>query len=228
MTRKSPSNGDFFYVKIFPSLKEKGEILMIKKFFLQFSKPEGLLGSFVGKLMAATGKEKNRWTISNLEIKEDDYILEIGFGPGVAVEMAAKIATKGKIVGVDYSSVMLKQATKRNKNAIIDKQVQLLQADANNLPTFDMKFDKVYSINSIIFWKDPIKTLKHVKSCMKDGGIIAITIHPYQKGDTEKVVKNFGANIRHYLSEAGFTDIQVEYKPIKPSHAVCVIAKNKH
>ena len=120
---------------------------MIKKFFLQISKPEGLLGRFVGKLIAATGKEKNRWTISNLEIKEDDYILEIGFGPGVAVEMAAKIATKGKIVGV----VMLNQATKRNKNAIIDKQVQLLQADANNLPTFDMKFDKVYSINSIIF-----------------------------------------------------------------------------
>lgn len=63
---------------------------------------------------------------------------------------------------------------------------------------------------------------------MKDGGMITITIHPYQKGDTKIMVKNFGANIRHYLSEARFTDIQVEYKPIKPSHAVCVIAKNKH
>lgn len=198
---------------------------MIKNFFLQFSKPEGVLGKFVGKLMAVTGKEKNRWTISKLGLTEDDHVLEIGFGPGVAIEMAAQIVKKGKVVGVHYSPVMLKEATNRNKQAILDDRVKLIQADADELPQFDITFNKVFSINSIIFWKDPIKTLKTVKSMMDDGGMIAITVHPYQKGDTEIMVKNFGQHIVQYLTEAGFTDIQVDYKYIKPSKAVCVIAK---
>ena len=51
----------------------------LKKLTLQFGKPEGILGSIAGRLMASTGVEKNKWTISLLNIQSADNVLEIGF-----------------------------------------------------------------------------------------------------------------------------------------------------
>ena len=73
------------------------------KFGDQFKKPEGFLGSIAGKLMATVGAEKNKWTISLLNVKKDDNVLEIGFGPGIGIELTSKVIQDGKIIGIDYS-----------------------------------------------------------------------------------------------------------------------------
>lgn len=88
---------------------------IFKKFALQFGKPEGMLGGIAGRLMASTNVEKNKWTISLLNIQSSDYVLEIGFGPGIATELVSKVIHDGHYVGIDYSDVMLRQARKRNK-----------------------------------------------------------------------------------------------------------------
>lgn len=62
--------------------------------------------------MASTGVEKNKWTISLLNIQKVDNVLEIGFGPGIAIEMVSNINRDGYVVGIDYSDVMLQQAKK--------------------------------------------------------------------------------------------------------------------
>lgn len=86
---------------------------IFNKFALQFSKPENFLGSIAGKLMAFTGVEKNKWTISLLHIQKADNVLEVGFGPGVAIKMVSDIIQDGYVVGIDYSDVMLQQAKKK-------------------------------------------------------------------------------------------------------------------
>ena len=55
---------------------------------------------------------------------------------------------------------MVQQAQTRNKDAIQTGQVKLILADAQNLPSFNLLFDKVFSINSIIFWEKPVDNLK--------------------------------------------------------------------
>lgn len=169
---------------------------MLKKFFLQFGQPHGLLGRIAGKLMASTGIEQNKWTLSLLNIQKTDHVLEIGFGPGVATELVSNVIQDGSYLGIDYSDVMLQQATKRNKKAIREGRIQLKLADVNHLPRFEQKFDKVFSVNSIIFWKDPVASLQTIRQMMKSNACIALTVLPYKKGTTEETVKRLGHDIR--------------------------------
>lgn len=199
---------------------------ILKKFALQFGKPEGLLGSMAGKLMATTGVEKNEWTISLLNIQRSDNVLEIGFGPGVAIELVSNIVQDGHVVGIDYSDVMLKQAQNRNIEAIREGKVKLKLGDIQNPPSFDLMFDKVFSVNSVIFWKKPVESMKEIRQLMKPNGLIALTVLPYMKGSTDETSKKLGNDISHYLKQAGFSNIRIEFKKMKPVAAVCVLGMN--
>lgn len=199
---------------------------MIKKIFQQFMKPEGMLGKVAGSLMAITGTKKNRWTIALLDLQADDNIFEIGFGPGTAIGLMAKQLKTGKVVGIDYSEVMLKQAEKRNREAIEKGKVQLHLAEVDNLPNFNILFDKVISVNSIIFWEDPISALKNIRKLMKRGALIALTVQPYNQTATAETVRATGNDIKQYLQVAGFVNVHTEIKQIKPSFAVCILGEN--
>lgn len=200
---------------------------IIKNFSKQFGKPEGFLGLFAGMLMATVGAEKNKWTISLLSIKKDDNVLEVGFGPGIGMELASKVSEEGKVVGIDYSEKMLQQARKRNKQAVQEGKVELMLADVQNLPSFNLRFDKVFSINSIIFWENPVDSLKGIRKLMKENGMLAITVQPFTKGATEDTTKQIGREIMNQMQEAGFSDIKMELKYIKPVSTVCVLGINK-
>ncbi|MDN4594565.1 hypothetical protein [Polycladomyces subterraneus] len=62
----------------------------IDKFSEQFRKPGGFWGHVVGMLMAATTGSRNEWTLSLLDIRPEDRILEIGYGPGVGIFQASR------------------------------------------------------------------------------------------------------------------------------------------
>jgi len=83
----------------------------------QFEKPSGVLGWLTGQIMShrMSNIDRNLWTVSLLSPKPDDTILEIGFGPGVAIDAITGRIPKGKVIGLDHSIVMLNEATKRNR-----------------------------------------------------------------------------------------------------------------
>ena len=72
----------------------------------QFRQPTGLVGRRVGLVMATcpSNRERSRRTIELLEIQPDDRVLEIGYGPGLAIPWAAERTVRGRVVGVDHSS----------------------------------------------------------------------------------------------------------------------------
>ncbi|KRG13688.1 SAM-dependent methyltransferase [Virgibacillus soli] len=200
---------------------------ILKKFSLQFGKPEGIFGSIAGNLMASTGVEKNKWTISLLNIQRTDNVLEIGFGPGIATKLISKLIHGGHYVGIDYSTVMFRQAKKRNIKAIQEGKVTLKLGEVSSISPSELKFDKVLSVNSIIFWKDPVKALKKIRQIMKPNGLIALTMLPYMKGATEETSQKLGDDIARYLKEAGFSQIKTTIKEMNPNAAVCVLGVNE-
>jgi len=90
----------------------------------QFRQPTGLLGRLAGFFFRINLEGIDR-TISLLEIQPTDYVLEIGFGPGHGIQQAARIATQGRVAGVDFSETMLRQASRRNAAAITAGKVEL-------------------------------------------------------------------------------------------------------
>lgn len=199
----------------------------MKQFLMNlFGQPNGLLGSIGGKILATANKEINQWTVSLLGVQPDDRVLEVGFGPGVAVEMISKIIKDGVLVGVDISEVMLSQAQRRNAAAIQEGRVKLILTAVENLPVFDHPFDKIYTINSIIFWEQPVERLKELRSWLKPNGRIAITLQSRSKGATDEMAHMEGEKLVQYLQEAGFNPIRLETKNMKPVSAVCAIGIN--
>jgi len=93
----------------------------------QFGRPTGLLGRLVGLIMVTcpSNLERNMRTLAQVDIQPDDRILEIGFGPGIAIERAAELAKRGKVIGVDHSEIMVRQASRRNATGIAAGRVDL-------------------------------------------------------------------------------------------------------
>jgi hypothetical protein len=94
---------------------------------VQFGRPTGFWGNIAGKIMVHTpsNKERIHWTISLVDTRPDDRVLQIGFGPGFAIELVCMIVSEGFIAGVDHSEIMVRQARKGNARAIHDAKVVL-------------------------------------------------------------------------------------------------------
>lgn len=69
-----------------------------------------------------------------MDVQPSDRVLEIGFGPGIAVREIARRATRGQVVGIDRSAVMCAQAARRNAAAIRAGRVSLTVASIDDHP----------------------------------------------------------------------------------------------
>lgn len=196
-----------------------------RKIISQFGRPSGFLGNLAGFIMAhnPSNRERNLWTVSLLDIKPHDRVLEIGFGPGMAIEFVSRLSVHGFVAGIDHSEAMLKQAIKRNKEAIREGRVDLQLGSVVDFPFNWEPFDKIFSINSIRFWDDPILGLRNLKMLLKQGGLVAITLQPRNAGATDESAYEYGKEIVDYLERAGFSNVGLEIRRMKPVASVCAI-----
>src|SRR5215211_5658345 len=93
-----------------------------RRLVAQAHRPTGPLGRLVAQLMATrpSNVQRNRWAVEQLAIAPTDRVLEIGFGPGVALEALVARVTEGSVWGVDHSELMVRKAARRNARAIAD------------------------------------------------------------------------------------------------------------
>ncbi|HKF90817.1 MAG TPA: class I SAM-dependent methyltransferase, partial [Acidimicrobiia bacterium] len=146
----------------------------------QFHRPHGAGGRAAGWVMAHRGsnRKRNVWAAGLLDVQPADRVLEIGFGPGIAIAELARRATRGRVVGVDHSELMVRQASRRNAAAVRAARVELRLGTAEQLPVFDEPFDKILAVNSLMFWDDPVARLKELRGLLRAGGRIAIAFQP--------------------------------------------------
>ena len=83
--------------------------------------------------------------VKKLNIQQDEKVLEVGFGTGYAIlQLAKAVGEGGKTIGVDISEGMISQAEKKiNKTSLADR-IELVQADASDLPFKLDWFDAVF------------------------------------------------------------------------------------
>ena len=193
--------------------------------FGQFLRPHGFGGRAAGWVMAKRGSNRvrNIWAVGLLDVQPHDRVLEIGFGPGVAIQELARRATSGLVVGVDHSEVMVQQARKRNAAAVSAGRVDLRLGSAEALPAFDAPFDKILAVNSLMFWDDPVARLKELHDLLRPGGRIAIVYQPRGPGSTNELAARTGQEIAEQFATVGVTEVRVETLELQPSDAVCVL-----
>lgn len=198
---------------------------IVHRVVAQFHQPRGLGGRLAGWTMATRASNRNRnvWVVSLLDIAPTDRVLEIGFGPGVAIREMASRAVDGAVCGVDHSEVMLRQARRRNADAVRAGRIDLRLGTADRLPTFDDPFDKILAVNSMGFWNDPDRCLESLRTMLRSDGRIAIASQPRCPGATAETSAKAGDDIAKRLIHAGFDAVEMETLPLNPP-VVCVLA----
>jgi ubiquinone/menaquinone biosynthesis C-methylase UbiE len=200
---------------------------LIGTVYRQFHQPTGVLGRLAGWIMATrpSNIERSRWTVNVLKLQPTDHVLEIGFGPGLAIQQVARLVPTGHVVGIDHSALMVKQAGRRNQAAIEAGLVDLKLGSFEMLPKFRETFDKIYSVNVLQFLRDRSEVLQLIRSALKPNGLVATTVQPRQRGATAADTHAFGRQLSKELIDAGFREVTVEELDLKPVPAVCVLAR---
>jgi ubiquinone/menaquinone biosynthesis C-methylase UbiE len=142
-----------------------------------FGRPTATLGKLGGIIMARTNAAFARSAISLLDVQPRDEVLEVGFGPGVGIQLLAESA--GRVAGVDCSREMVQQARARNAEVVERGAVELRHGSVENLPFEDGTFDAVLAINSMQVWPDVMAGLREVGRVTKSGGRVALGFTPH-------------------------------------------------
>ena len=200
---------------------------VINRIRAQFGRPTGLPGRIAGAIMAhrASNRRRNAWAVSLLDVRRDDRVLEVGFGPGVAIKELSARAPEGYVCGLDHSAVMVRQAARRNAKAVRRGQVDLRLDSVDQLPDFDGPFDKVLAVNVALFWDRPVGLLENLRRVLRTGGRIALAFQPRGPGATEEAAMTAGMELQAALRDAGFSQVRLETLELKPP-AVCALGVN--
>jgi SAM-dependent methyltransferase len=190
----------------------------------QFHRPRGPVGHLVGWIMAnrSSNRERNIWAVSLLDVQPDDRVLELGFGPGIAIREAARLAVHGQVCGVDHSEVMVRQAARRNSASVRSGHIDLRLGSAQTLPDFGEPFDKVLAVNSAGFWPEPVERLRQLRGLLRAGGRIAIVSQPRCHGATQETSVKAADELVEKLTAAGYACVHVETLNLSPP-VVCVL-----
>ena len=190
--------------------------------------PRGTAGRVTAWEMAhrPSNRQRNRWVVSLLGMQPDGQVLEIGFGPGLAIAELAR-AGAGHVYGIDHSGVMLRQAARRNAAAIRAGRVTLIRASVDQLPpALDGPFDAILAVNSLAFWPAPAQRLAELRRRLAPGGRMAIASQPRCPGATADTSRSAAREIEDLLSDAGFTHLSTRILPLSPPVA-CVLAASE-
>jgi SAM-dependent methyltransferase len=190
--------------------------------------PQGTAGRVTAWEMAhrPSNRQRSIWVVSLLGVRPSDRVLEIGFGPGVAVAQLVRDGA-GHVYGIDHSGVMLRQASRRNAAAVRAGRVTLVRASVDQIPpALDGPFDAILAVNSLGFWPAPAERLAELRRRLVPAGHIAIASQPRCPGATADTSRAAAREIEGLLLSAGFTRTRTETLKLSPP-AVCVIAASQ-
>ena len=173
-----------------------------------------------------SNRQRSRWAVALLDVRPADRVLEIGFGPGVAIAELAR-AGAGHVYGVDHSAVMLRQASKRNAAAIRAGRVTLVNASVDRLPpALDGPFDAILAVNSLGFCRPGRaagRAARAARAGRADGHRVTAPVSRGHRGHVPPGRRRH----REPAREPASRDLSTRILPLDPP-AACVLAVSQH
>jgi ubiquinone/menaquinone biosynthesis C-methylase UbiE len=154
-----------------------------QKMYDRFSSFYDLATKIYARLKDGNEEKRIMQYLSSLDIKNGDNVIEISIGTGRNIKY---LNPEAHFYGVDISLGMLKRCQKKMKK--LDREIVLLQAEAESLPIKEDTFDVVFSAGGFNFFNDPGKAVVEMLRIAKSQSRILIT------DETEKLRQRFSKN----------------------------------
>lgn len=182
----------------------------------QFRRPRGPLGRLAGTIMGTrdTNVRRNAWAVRLMELAPSSRVLEVGFGPGVALQQVCARVTAGKVVGLDHSATMTRMAARRNHREVASGLLTLVHGSVQGPewqtdPALQGPFDRIFAVNVVQFWPDPVAILTALASRLAHGGSVLLVLEPRMGDLSAETSLATAARIAHQMEQAGLTETRV-------------------
>jgi trans-aconitate 2-methyltransferase len=128
-----------------------------------------------------------RELLTQIDLRPDDVVLDIGCGDGRTTAAIAKSVPNGRVTGVDLSADMISHATTQHCRPPINN-LRFAQADAAALP-FNAEFSVVFS-NATLHWVPDQQAAVHgIARALRPGGRLIAQMGGY--GNTSEIIAAF-------------------------------------
>lgn len=147
----------------------------LKELAIQLGNPSGRKGIEIAEMMDRNNIAMTLHSIDNLGIQNQDKILEIGHGNCGHLKLILNKSSEIQYTGYDISELMNEEAKKLNSDLIQNYSVEFKLYDGENFPELDNFFDKIFTVNTLYFWQNPIEFLNEIYRITKPNGIFCLT-----------------------------------------------------
>ncbi len=179
--------------------------------------PRGLTGQIAAWFMVMGHKSIYKNVSKVLDLQPEDDLLEIACGCGHFLKKYASHVHS--IAGLDLSQLMVKMATKNNRDRVAAGTAEFVHGEASRLPWKDNTFSVVTTMGSFIAFPKPLESLKEMYRVLQPEGRVVVSVEWNAEDglDHTKEVNRWGMglwmenDIRSMMIQVGFSDVSITY-----------------
>ncbi|WAC39195.1 class I SAM-dependent methyltransferase [Pedobacter sp. SL55] len=146
----------------------------LKNLASQLSCPKNTEGIEVANMMHESNIGMTRAAITALQISDGDLILELGHGSCKHLPEILEKAPNTSYYGLEISELMQKQASEANEIATNANRASFHLYNGQQIPFPNQTFNKILTVNTIYFWKQPQDFIREIYRVLKPGGYFSI------------------------------------------------------
>jgi len=115
--------------------------------------------------------------LEKMRLAPTDNVLDVGCGAGWLSRRLAKLVPEGRVVGMDISDEMIRQA----RRASVDfGNLMFVTGEVAQIPWQPHFFSRAISVESSYYWPDPAAGIKDIFRVLREGGSAWILINYYR------------------------------------------------
>jgi ubiquinone/menaquinone biosynthesis C-methylase UbiE len=165
-------------------------------------------------------EKEMRRLVERFELKPAEWVLDVGTGGGVLLpHLRRKVGEEGKVVGLDFSWKMIREASAaRGKEANC-----LINACVQKLPFWDHTFDCISCMDAFAHMNDKRMALGEMERILKKGGRLYV-LHTLESRKLAQYHREVGgvvrddvlpadSEMRQMMETAGLKEIRILDQP---------------
>lgn len=148
----------------------------LKEIAKQLGNPTGDGGIKTAEMMNLSNHGMIATTVALLDIQNGDNMMEIGPGNGKHVPSLMDSHENLKYTGLDISETMINEAHLLNSKLVLEGKATFVLSNGKTIPFAENSFDKIFTVNTVYFWKNPNHYAAEIYRVLKPNGVFNLAL----------------------------------------------------